>query len=108
MLSGAVVREDSIDSFKTEEGEIENDKQNESTSKPEVQNVIGKKSEEKKKETSTKKSEEKKDMKHHSVRSTIQTGTGAAKGLAKPSGLKAATGLNDPTKLADNSKAAEA
>ena len=75
LFGGAAAREASLDSFKTEEGEIDNDKQNESTSKPEVENVVGndksKQSEEKKKETSAKKSEEKKDMKHHAVKSTI-------------------------------------
>lgn len=36
MFSGAEVREESIDSFKTDEGEIEDDKQNESTTKSDV------------------------------------------------------------------------
>jgi hypothetical protein len=88
MFSGADAREDSIDSFRTDEEEIANDKHNESTSKPEVEDVREKKSEEKKKEPLAKKSEEKKEMKHHPVRSTIQIGTGATRGLAKPSGIK--------------------
>ena len=71
MLSGAEAREASIDSFKTDEGEIEGDKQNESTTKAAVEDVVAKKSEEKKKETLASRSEEKKDVKHQPVKSTI-------------------------------------
>tara|TARA_B110000285_G_C14831143_1_gene470959 strand:+ start:514 stop:741 length:228 start_codon:yes stop_codon:yes gene_type:complete len=71
MFSGAEAREASIDSFKTDEGEIEGDKQNESTTKAAVEDVVAKKSEEKKKETLASRSEEKKDVKQHPVKSTI-------------------------------------
>jgi len=73
MFSGAEPREDSIDSFNTDDdmAEIENDKQNDVTKKPEAGNITGKKSEEKKKEPATVKGLEKKAVKHHDVRSSI-------------------------------------
>jgi len=61
IYSGADVREDSMDSFKTDEGEIEDEKRNENTSKSAVESVMEKGSEDKKKESSfTKRSDEKK------------------------------------------------
>ena len=69
MFSGATPREESIDSFKTDEGEIEN--QSEAAKKAEVENVVAKKSEEKKKETPVAKGLEKKPVTHHATKSTI-------------------------------------
>jgi len=107
MFSGAEPREESIDSFKTDddEAEIDNEKQNDATAKPEAGNVTGKKSAEKKKEPAPVKGLAKKGTTHHEVRSTISTGIGAAKGLAKPSGLRGSVAATDASKRAD--KAAE-
>ena len=101
MFSGADPREASIDSFQTDEGEVDNNNQIESTTKSEVENVVERKSQDTKNEELAKKSEEKKKIKHHPVKSTIQTGPGAARGLAKPSSLRPGAVPNDQSKRTD-------
>ena len=71
MFSGAEPREESIDSFKTDDddAEIGNGDQNDVTNKPGESKIT--KSEEKKKDPSTIKGVEKKPIAHHAARSTI-------------------------------------
>ena len=71
MFSAATPREESLDSFKTDDEEGEIDKKDDTTKKPEVENVVAKKSAEKKKETPVVKGLEKKPVSHHPTKSTI-------------------------------------